>query len=353
MRTTTALGPTDDQRAAAAAAARAAVSRAGGTEFRDFIDTWSMPEADADRLAVADDICAALRPCCKADRWLPGNRKMQKQCHASAQLVQFRGKPASARARFPREFEIKVTHPFVFAALEETRLPLQRLLAGASLHLYTENAGMIENRLMHRNADAMLFGDAEPSVLRFDARARRDSLVAVEAKRFLNAQGQADALVGGERDFVVVSDDAPSSAMRVGTSVFTDGVEWYFARMAWRFSDRGEWTRVIKMSPAVDVTAPGGWRLLARWFGFAFYQAVTTPREPTGLSQIKWTVGNADSWYLSDVLSSGDRSIVSRWHNGPATAIVKFAVDGVTEARESADSAVFRSRARNVAQVCS
>jgi hypothetical protein len=48
--------PTDDQRAAAAAAARAALSRAGGTEFRDFIDTWSMPEADADRLAVADDI---------------------------------------------------------------------------------------------------------------------------------------------------------------------------------------------------------------------------------------------------------------------------------------------------------
>jgi hypothetical protein len=168
-----------------------------------------------------------------------------------AQLVHFRDKPASARARFPREFEVKVTHPFVFAALEETRLPLQRLLVGASLHLYTKNAGSIENRLMHRNADAMLFGDAEPSVLQFDARARRDSLVAVEAKRFLNAQGQADALVGGERDFVIVSDDAPSSAMRVGTSVFTDGVEWYFARMAWRFSDRGRWTRVIKISSAV------------------------------------------------------------------------------------------------------
>ena len=227
-----------------------------------------------------------------------------------------------------------MTHPFVFAALEETRLPLQRLLAGASLHLYTENAGHIENRLMHRNADAMLFSDAEPSVLRFDARARRDSLVAVEAKRFLNAQGQADALVGGERDFVIVSDDAPSSAMRVGTSVFTDGVEWYFARMAWRFSDRGGWKRVIKMSPAVDVTAPGGWQLLARWFAFAFDQAVTTPREPTGLSQIEWAVGSADSWHLVDVLSSGDRSIVSRWHKGLATAIVKFAADGFTEARD-------------------
>jgi hypothetical protein len=326
--------PTDDQRAAAAAAARAAVSRAGGTEFRDFIDTWSMPEADADRLAVADDILRGF----EAMLAKPIGGSWQSQDAETvaarlAQLAQFRGKPASARSRFPREFEVKVTHPFVFAALGETRLPLQRLLAGASLHLYTENAGNIENRLMHRNADAMLFGDAEPSVLRFDSRARRDSLVAVEAKRFLNAQGQADALVGGERDFVIVSDDAPSSAMRVGTSVFTDGVEWYFARMAWRFSDRGGWKRAIKMSPAVDVTAPGGWAQLARWFAFAFDQAVTTPREPTGLSQIEWTVANADSWHLADVLSSGDRSIVSRWHKGPATAIVKFAADGFTEAR--------------------
>jgi hypothetical protein len=113
-----------------------------------------------------------------------------------AQLVHSRDKPASARARFPREFEVKVTHPFVFAALEETRLPLQRLLVGASLHLYTENAGKIANKLMHRNADAMLFGDAEMSVSKFDARARRDSLVAVEAKRCLNAQGQVGCARG-------------------------------------------------------------------------------------------------------------------------------------------------------------
>jgi hypothetical protein len=324
--------PTADQREAADAAATAAASRTGGTEFGDFVNKWSMPGSDdgAEWRTVAEEISGKFQA--MLNKPIGGWKR-----HASDtvqtrldELSEFRAHGAQARkaAAFPREFETKVTHPFVFAVLNETVQPLQSLQPPATtLHLYTENVGKIANKLMYRNADAMLFGDAEKIVSKLDACALRDSLVAVEAKRWLNAQGQADALVGGERDFVIVSGDAPSEEMRVGTSVFTDGVEWYFARMAWRFSDRGKWTRVIKISSAVDVTASDGWLQLARWFAFAFDQAVTMPREPTGLSQIEWTVGSADSWQLADVLSSGTRSIVSRWRKGTESTIVKFTAE--------------------------
>jgi hypothetical protein len=329
--------PTADQLEAAGSAARAAVSRAGGVEFRDFVGTWSLPASDGAWLAAADAIASNFEA--MLNKPISGYKRQASDTVRARldELVTFREKGAEARnaANFPREFEIKVTHPFVFAVLNETAAPLQALLPQAKLHLYSENVGKIANKLMHRNADAMFFADAEMKVSKFDARARRDSLVAVEAKRCLNAQGQSDALVGGERDFIIVSGDKPSDEMRIGTSVFTDGAEWYFARMAWRFSDRAEWKREIVLSPPIDVTVSGGWRLLARWFACAFYSAVTTPREPTGLSEIAWTIGGADSWHLTDVLSSGNRSIVSRWRNVAATVVVKFAVDGVTKARNT------------------
>jgi hypothetical protein len=330
--------PTADQLEAAGSAARAAVSRAGGVEFRDFVGTWSLPASDGAWLAAADAIAGNFEA--MLNKPISGYKRQASDTVQARldELVTFREKGAEARnaANFPREFEIKVTHPFVFAVLNETAASLQALLPQAKLHLYSENVGKIANKLMHRNADAMFFADAEMKVSKFDARARRDSLVAVEAKRCLNAQGQSDALVGGERDFIIVSGDKPSDEMRIGTSVFTDGAEWYFARMAWRFSDRAEWKREIVLSPPIDVTVSGGWRLLARWFACAFYSAVTTPREPTGLSEIAWTIGGADPWHLTDVLSSGNRSIVSRWRNGvAATVVVKFAVDAVTKARNT------------------
>jgi hypothetical protein len=125
---------------------------------------------------------------------------------------------------------------------------------------------------------------------------------------------------------VIVSGDAPVDEMRVGTSVFTDGVEWYLARIAWRYSTK--WTRDIKISPAINVSAASdGWQQLARWFAFAFHDAVTMPRELTGLSRIAWTVAGSAAWHLVDVMSCGKRSIVSRWQT-------PFIVD------EAADSAV-------------
>jgi hypothetical protein len=275
------------------------------------------------------------------------------------QLVEFRTQGASARnaAKFPREFETKVTHPFVFAVLNEAAAQLAALLPHATLHLYTENVGKIANKLMYRNADAMLFGDAETKVSILDSRARRDALVAVEAKRWLNSQGQADALVGGERDFVIVSGDAPSDEMRVGTSVFTDGVEWYFARIAWRFSTK--WTRDIKISPAIDVNAASdGWQQLARWFAFAFHDAVTMPREPTGLSRITWTVGRSAAWHLVDVMSCGKRSIVSRWQThssstraeSPIALSCRHAVDSSSHLQVKFAVVVTMTMARNFAR---
>jgi hypothetical protein len=162
----------------------------------------------------------------------------------------------------------------------------------------------IANEVSYRNADAMMFRDAEKKVPTFDQCARRHAVIAVEAKRFLDAKGCSDALVGGERDFVLLSGDLPSDMMRVGTSLFTDGVDWYFARIAWRMTNRGKWEREIKISPKIDVTVGGGWRLLARWFAFAFHEAVQTPYESTGLRQLtqQWRVGST-LWQLCDVMS--------------------------------------------------
>jgi hypothetical protein len=339
---------TADQVRAAEMAAKAAVSRIGGAEFGDFVGKWSMPSSDdAAWRATADQMLNRFQAMLSApiSGWKRhANDTVQTRLN---QLVEFRTQGASARnaASFPREFETKVTHPFVFAVLKEAAPQLQTLLPHATLHLYTENVGKIANKLMYRNADAILFGDTETNVPILDARARRDALVAIEAERWLNSQGQADALVGGERDFVIVSGDVPVDQMRVGTSVFTDGVEWYFARIAWRYSTK--WTRDIKISPAINVNAASdGWQQLARWFALAFHDAVTRPRELTGLSRITWTVAGSAAWHLVDVMSCGKRSIVSRWqtqveaadgtvlpadavtHFQPVckTAVVKFAV---------------------------
>lgn len=333
------VAPTKDQLEAAVAADRAAASRAGGTEFADFVGTWSMPSADdAAWRAAATEIAVKFEAMLstKISGWKrDDNDTAQTRLD---ELTQFRAQGASARnaAKFPRQFETKLTHPFVFAVLNATKSPLAALLPAKTLHLYTENVGPIANKPTHRNnADAMLFGDAESRVSHLDSRARRDALVVIEAKRWLNKQGQADALVGGERDFVIVSGDAPSDMMRACTSVFADGVEWYFARIAWSFSDRGEWKRDIKISPKIDATAVDGRRLLARWFAFAFYEAVNRPNQPTGLRQITWQVG-AVWWQLADVMSCGTRSIVSRWRQTRSstvdrTIVVKFAVAGITE----------------------
>jgi hypothetical protein len=74
------------------------------------------------------------------------NRELRPMIPLSAgvqQLQAFRNKPASVRAEagFPREFEVKVTHPAVFAVLDETTQPLATLLTGEYLHLYKENVG--------------------------------------------------------------------------------------------------------------------------------------------------------------------------------------------------------------------
>jgi hypothetical protein len=66
------------------------------------------------------------------------------------------------------------------------------------------------------------------------------------------------------------------------------------------------------MSEKIDVTADGGWAKLAQWFAFAMCEAVCKPTEPTGVDTHVWTVGD-DSWQLADVMSSGSRSVVTRW----------------------------------------
>jgi hypothetical protein len=80
----------------------------------------------------------------------------------------------------------------------------------------------------------------------------------------------------------------------------------------------------------------GGWRLLSRWFAFAFHEAVQTPYESTGLRQLtqQWRVGST-SWQLCDVMSAGDRSMVSRWRtaNNEQSVVIKFVALGGSAAR--------------------
>lgn len=212
---------------------------------------------------------------------------------------------------------------------EEAGKPLQGLVT-ADLHLYKERHGSIKKERARRNPDAAIFRDVESSLPKFDAVARRDTWMVVVAKRCMNKKGQADALVGLERDFVNAAVQ-PSAEMRVSTSVFTDGVHWYFVRIAWRFKD-ARWQRRFQMSEKIDVTVDGGWAKLAQWFAFAMYEAVFKPTEPTSIDTHVWTVGD-DSWQLADVMSSGTRSVVTRWRKpivqtGSAavyeTVIVKF-----------------------------
>jgi hypothetical protein len=177
---------TADQVRAAEMAAKAAVSRIGGAEFGDFVGKWSMPSSDdAAWRATADQMLNRFQAMLSAP--ISGWRRHSNETVQTRlnQLVEFRTQGASARnaATFPRECETKVTHPFVFVVLKEAAPQLQTLLPHATLHLYTENVGKIANKLMYRNADAILFGDTETNVPILDSRARRDALVAVEAKQ--------------------------------------------------------------------------------------------------------------------------------------------------------------------------
>jgi hypothetical protein len=221
----------------------------------------------------------------------------------------------------------------VCAVLEATKEPLENLLPSGSLHLFIESHGVIknENETATHSPYAALFVDTESVVSTYDNRARRNTCLAVEAVPFMNKKGQADVLVGAERDLVNMSGSVASAEMRVGTSVFTDGVDWYFARMAWRLLG-GEWIRDIAMSPKIDINVDGGWELLARWFAFALHEAVRTPLEATGVDAYSWIV-NGDDWQLVDAMSAGRRSTVARWRKVIAdvetkspndTVVVKF-----------------------------
>ena len=184
----------------------------------------------------------------------------------------------------------------------------------------------------HRNADAALFAlNAGAQSVEYGEAARRFSLLAVEIKRWLDQNGKSDALCSGECDFMWVSGREPGDSMPVGTSLFTDGVSWFFARMAWRFDGRdSSWRREIRLSPEISLESDSGWQLLAQWFSFAVQQAVSAPREPTGLSVCEW---GETRWRLADVLSAGSRSIVSRWRRDNDTVVVKFAFQSADAAR--------------------
>jgi hypothetical protein len=326
---------TNDQFRAALFSSKVVQSRHsdGGREFSDFVGKWTLPTmANAVWHAAADAIFENFD-------W--PNREFRPMIPLSARVTDlqaFRNKPASVRvdAGFPREFEVDVTHPAVFAVLDETIHPLATLLTNEYLHLFEDAAGGLPNEVSYRNAVAIIFRDAEQTVSTFDECARRHTVIAVEAKRFLDAKGCSDALVGGERDFVLLAGDVPSYMMRVGTSLFTDGVDWYFGRIAWRMTDRGKWEREIKISPKIDVTVVGGWRLLSRWFAFAFHEVVQTPYESTGLRQLTqhWRVGST-LWQLCDVMSAGDRSMVSRWRtaNNEQSVVIKFVAVGGSKKR--------------------
>jgi hypothetical protein len=125
--------------------------------FSDFVGKWTLPTtANAVWHAAADAIFENFD-------W--PNREFRPMIPLSARVTNlqaFRNKPASVRADagFPREFEVKVTHPAVFAVLDETTHPLATLLTDEYLHLYKENAGGLANEVSYRNADAIMFRDA-------------------------------------------------------------------------------------------------------------------------------------------------------------------------------------------------
>jgi hypothetical protein len=307
----------------AATVAHTRTVTSNGREFDHFVGRWQLPRStNVARTNAATAMEASFSSV--LSKRINGGETFQTRLES---LQTYRDKDASVRSKkkFPREFEVKVTHPFVFAVLKAIKAPLQTLLGNAVLHVYTEK-GDIPTVVTYRNADAMFFADSEQNVT-YDERARRDSLLAVEAKRSLDNQGKSDALVGGERDFMIVSGEAACEQMRVGTSVFSDGVTWYFARIAWRCVDGLRWEREIKMSPKIDVTRSGGWRNLARWFAFAFDEAVNRPVESTGLRArvAAWLVG-ATKLQLCDVMSHGLRSVVTRWRSEDDTnsVVIKF-----------------------------
>jgi hypothetical protein len=53
------------------------------------------------------------------------------------------------------------------------------------------------------------------------------------------------------------------------------------------------------------------------------YEAVFKPTEPTSIDTHVWTVGD-DSWQLADVMSSGTRSVVTRWRKPIQSVVVKL-----------------------------
>jgi hypothetical protein len=135
-------------------------------------------------------------------------------------LQSYRAQKAKDRreAGLSPEFECNVTHPVAFAVLQATKEPLQALLPGKKLHVYTENTGTMKNSPSDRNCDGALVADSENELAAYDERARIDTIVALEAKRHLNTAGKSDALVAGERDMVKKTGDQPSAVMLVAST---------------------------------------------------------------------------------------------------------------------------------------
>jgi hypothetical protein len=303
-----------DTHAAKVALSRKAIPEPrGGTSFDDFVGKWQFEALNQGDVAIAETVEKAFKSMLAE----PVGGTWSESDSVAVRLEDLKQYVSKASKRnFPRRFEIAVTRPFVFAVLKCAFPALKGLVASDSeLHLYTENAGEVKNARLYGNADAALLPlNVGATNVQYDDTSRRFSLLVVEAKRALDTRGKRDALCGGERDFVWVSGADPSESMRAGTCLFTDGVSWYFARMAWRYSgiDRS-WRREIVMSPEISLASEGGWSDLAKWFVFALRQAVDKPFESTGLSVCRW---GSSAWRLVDMLSVGKRSVVARWRYG-------------------------------------
>ena len=347
----------DDEEDDTAAAAAAAVAATDGPATADAIGTsdveaaitdvsdarfdppWELPDdIDCDPLTFTD---------------LDGRK---------SELTDLRDKEVRLGHDNRKLSEIDDTQPFVNRLLRDVRKQVDSATPrGQSLYLFQERkkerdndddkfvVGLGYHLDRSRCPDAAFFmRDSAATNVKFDKTAQRSAVLTVEVKRCLDAAHLRNALHEVERDFAELAGGQPTRTMRVGYSIITSGFKWRFVRMWWTVDSRGKWMRTMEASRVIDFVTDGAsfWSTLGRWMKFALTKAMDLPTRQTDLNlELEF---NGYRYQLDAVLSSGERSTVSRWESAEGTAFVLKVPAGGSNERKARLSEYFNREAENL-----
>jgi predicted Ser/Thr protein kinase len=152
-----------------------------------------------------------------------------------------------------------------------------------------------------------------PDFGKLDRAARsKNTYFTVEAKSTLDASHNLAAFIECERDLAAIS-SVPADKLRAGFSIVTDGMNWYFLRIAWKLRQDITWEREVVISEKVTIHPKGSFIELAEWLLFILESSMA-PTVCTDLGKTLCQETNGLSLSLNKIFShDGNRSTTSCW----------------------------------------